>query len=192
MLSLGSAAPSCCCLAAPLLATSTWERCSTAVWAARGTRLFTDEAADARRRDHERLCAAAARPVLGTPPAGQAIPAKRFGSRKNRAGSRAQQAVPALRHPSMRRRPRLETCARLLGLRSPGSISQRGALLTSRRAYAGVPSSVYHGGTRQTGTVTVRIRSPGSVAGQRTHPIAAHLGQGGSTRSLGAGHTTQI
>ena len=69
----------CCCLGASLLATSTWERCSTAVWAARGTRLFTDEAADARRRDHERLCAAAARPVLGTPPAGQAIHAQRFG-----------------------------------------------------------------------------------------------------------------
>ena len=143
-------------------------------------------------RDHERLCAAAARPASGTLPSAGLLQAQPFGSPEIRAGSRAQQAVPALRHPSMRRRPRLETCARLLGLPSPGSISQRGALLTSRRAYAGVPSSVYHGGTRQTGTVTVRIRSPGSVAGQRTHPIAAHLGQGGSTRSLGAGHTTQI
>ena len=189
----GSVVPSCCCLAAPLLATSTWERCSTAVRAARGTRLFTDEAADARWCDHERLCAAAARPVLGMPPAGQAIHAQRFGWQpRNSCGvpspaSRASPPAPIHAPPATARDVRAAARAPL-----PGSISQRGALLTSRRAYAGVPSSVYHGGTRQTGTVTVRIRSPGSVAGQRTHPIAAHLGQGGSTRSLGAGHTTQI
>ena len=191
MLSLGSAASDelLSLLGAPLLTTS-W-RCSTLCVAARHTRrLTTDKAADVRRattndcvrRQHGQSweCRPQARLFTRNGLAG---------SREIRAGSRAQQAVPALRHPSTRRRPRLERCARLLGLPSPAASPSAALCFSAGRTQE---CALYEGGTQRTGTTgteTVRTCSPGSS--RANAPIPAHLGQGGSTRSLGAGHTTQ-